>query len=94
MTTNERLVGAHGTFTVNSTAAVEKPFIAMEVPEDTVIEEIREEGSPTNVVGEYVQVPATAVKANVFITARSGKICSYIKLGSGSVNLVLTEKRA
>jgi len=85
-----KISAANGTFTVNDALVNAKDFTGIYVGEDTVVTSIFLNGGSTNVVSNYIKVPATAVKAGTIISI--GTKLGYgssIQLASGSVTLVL-----
>lgn len=85
-----KISAAQGTFTVNDNTANAKDFTAIYVAEDTVITHILLNGGTTNVVGNYIKVPATAIKAGTVISiGTKNGYGSSITIASGSVTLIL-----
>lgn len=82
-----KLVAALGTFIVNGTTEVTRPIASIVVLENTVFTSIK--SNAVDVKANYIQVPATAVKAGTIITPQDGENFSGVKLASGSVALVL-----
>lgn len=89
--TNTGIMAAEGgTFTVNDTAEVNKIFAGIYVAEDTVFARLEvESDSGTDVKADYIQTPATAVKAGTLMTAIGDDYFSAVTLTSGSVTLIL-----
>mgnify|MGYP003628450061 CR=1 FL=1 len=81
---------ANGTYTVNDAIVASKNFTSIFIAEDTIITSIFLNGGSTNVVGDYIKVPGTAIKAGTIISIGTAKgFGSSIQLASGSVTLIL-----
>ena len=91
----EELISAQfGTFVVNDIAEVQKKAVGIYVAEDTVFSRIEVDGDAgTDVKANYIQTPATAVKAGVLLTPLEGNDSSFyaVTLTSGSVVLILAD---
>jgi len=89
----ELISAQYGTFVVNGTAEVEKNAIGIYVAEDTVFSSVEVDGqTSTDVKANYIQTPATAVKAGVTLTPQGGDdYFSAVTLTSGSVALLLKD---
>ena len=91
----EELIGAqYGTYIINGTVEVAKNAIGIYVAEDTVFARIEVDGDTgTDVKADYIQTPATAVKAGVLITPLGGNDIFFnaVTLTSGSVVLILAD---
>lgn len=91
-TWNEILVPVNGTITVNApNYTYEGDFYAIKVDSYTEISELISNIEEwTNVVGDYIVVPTTAVKAGTLITPLNpSKPFKAITVVSGQVTLVL-----
>lgn len=82
-----KLVAALGTFIVNGTTEVTRPIASIVVLQDTVFTSIKSNG--VDVKANYIQVPATAVKAGAIIAPQDAENFTGVRLTSGSVALVL-----
>lgn len=93
MAYQELISAQFGTYVVNDTTEVEKNAIGIYVAEDTVFSRIEADGqTATDVKANYIQTPATAVKAGVTLTPQGGDdYFSAITLTSGSVILILKD---
>lgn len=82
-----KLVAALGTFIVNGTTEVTRPIASIVVLQDTVFTSIKSNG--IDVKADYIQAPATAVKAGAIIAPQDAENFTGVRLTSGSVALVL-----
>lgn len=76
-----------GTFIVNDRTEKTVSFDLLVCLEDTVISSLKLDG--VDVLSQYVQTPATALKAGTLIRAFDGQKFSGVTLTSGSITLVL-----
>lgn len=91
---NELIDAQYGTFIVNDTTEVVKNAIGIYIAEDTVIARIEVDGdTATDVKADYIQTPATAIKAGILLTPLEGNDSKFsaITLTSGSVVLILAD---
>lgn len=87
---NSRMAAKNGTYTVNDTSAVTgKKFTSFYVSSDAVIADLEVNGNATNVRGDYISTPASAVSAGTVITTQGDDYFSGITLASGEVTLIL-----
>ena len=84
----QKMTARPGVFVVNDGSATAKTFSGFYVAEDTVVASLKTVAGGTDVKGDYIAVPATAVKAGVMITCANGAF-QEITLTSGSVALIL-----
>ena len=82
-----RLIAAKGSYIVNGTTEVTRPIASIVVLQDTVFTSIKSDG--VDVKSDYIQVPATAVKAGAIIAPQDAENFTGVRLTSGSVALVL-----
>lgn len=91
----EELISAqYGTIVVNDTTEKVIDCQAIYVAEDTVFARIEVDGDTgTDVKGDYITTPGTAVKAGVLLTPLEGtdQYFSAVTLTSGSVVLLLAD---
>jgi len=90
MTNSGELIAINGVVIINDTAEKVLNSDSYYVAEDTVIARIEVNGdTATDVLADYITVPATGVKAGVLITPQKGHYFSAITLTSGSVVAIL-----
>lgn len=90
MTDSGLIAAAGGTYIVNNTTEVEKQCAGIYVIEETVFLRIEANGATgTDVKTDYIQTPATSIKAGTLITPIGDQYFSAVTLTSGSVALIL-----
>lgn len=90
----EILYAQYGTVVINDTSEYEGQIMAIYVAEDTVFSRIEADGdTATDVKGNYITTPGTAVKAGVLLTPLQGTDSEFsaITLTSGSVVAILAD---